>query len=81
MRRSIGRWANDGQVKGFFRLLDEYDVTPAQVGDALNGLREAYAKHQDAEHYTAIIGQRKVVVTMSEFLQSEVHKTINGMMP
>ena len=73
-------WIHDGNGRGFFRLVQEYGVTPAQVGRALDELRSAHAGHLDAEHYLATIGQRKVVVTVSEFLQTEVDRIINGML-
>ncbi|MBT8428455.1 MAG: hypothetical protein KJN79_00945, partial [Gammaproteobacteria bacterium] len=70
----------DGKVSGLNTLIEEHGVTPAEIEKVLDSLREAYARNQDAEHYTATIDQRKVVVTASESLEHEVHDIIDSIL-
>lgn len=70
-------WIHDGKVSGLNTLIEEHGVTPAEIEKVLDQLRDAYARHQDAEHYTATIDERKVVVTASEALEHEVHDIID----
>jgi len=72
-------WICDRQIRGFYRLVEECGVTPVQIADALDALRDAYAKNHNAERYTATIAQRSVVVTVSESLQKDVHSIIDEM--
>lgn len=71
-------WIHDGKVSGLNTLIEEHGVTPAEIEKVLEALREAYARHQDAQHYTATIDERKVVVTASESLEHEVHDIIDA---
>lgn len=71
-------WIHDGKVSGLNTLIAEHGVTPAEIEKVLDQLRDAYARHQDAEHYTATIDDRKVVVTASEALEHEVHDIIKA---
>ncbi|MBT8429127.1 MAG: hypothetical protein KJN79_04380 [Gammaproteobacteria bacterium] len=73
-------WIHDGKVSGLNTLIEEHGVTPAEIEKVLDSLREAYARHQGAEHYTATIDQRKVVVTASESLEHEVHDIIDAIL-
>ena len=70
-------WIHEGKVSGLNTLIEEHGVTPAEIEKVLEALREAYQKHQDAEHYTATIDERNVVVTASESLEREVHSIID----
>ena len=71
-------WIHDGKVSGLNTLVEEHGVTPGEIEMVLDRLREAYARHQDAKHYTATIDERKVVVTASEALEHEVHEIIDA---
>jgi len=71
-------WIHDGKVSGLNTLIEEHGVTPAEIEKVLEKLREAYARHQDAKHYTATIDERKVVVTASEALEHEVQEIIDA---
>jgi hypothetical protein len=73
-------WIHDGKVSGLNTLIEEHGVTPAEIEKVLDSLREAYARHQDAKHYTATIDKRKVVVTASESLEHEVHDIIDAIL-
>ena len=71
-------WIHDGKVSGLNTLIEEHGVTPAEIEKVLEALREAYARHQDAQHYTATIDKRKIVVTASESLEHDVHDIIDA---
>jgi len=73
-------WIHDGKVSGLNALIEEHGVTPAEIEKVIEKLREAYEKHQDAQHYTATIDERKVVVTASESLEHEVHDIIDAIL-
>ena len=73
-------WIQDGEVRGFFRLMQEHGVTPPQIRQASSALPQAYVKRHLAEHYTAMVGQRIVAVTVTESLQNEVHGIIDGLL-
>lgn len=73
-------WIHDGKVSGLNTLIEEHGVTPAEIEKVLEALREAYEKHQDAQHYTATINERKVVVTAAESLEHEVHDIIDAIL-
>lgn len=69
-------WIHDGTVSGLNTLVQEHGVAPAEVEKVVDELRTAYSRHQDAQHFSATIGKRKVVVTASEALENEVHGII-----
>ena len=71
-------WIHDGRVSGLNTLVEEHGVKPAEIEKLLAALREAYKKHQDAQHFTATIDERKIVVTASEELENEVHNIIDA---
>ena len=73
-------WIHDDKVSGLNALIEEHGVTPAEIEKVLDALREAYEKHQDAQHYTATIDERKVVVTASEPLEQAVHDIIDAIL-
>jgi len=73
-------WIHEGKVSGLNTLIEEHGVTPAEIEKVLEALREAYEKHQDAQHYTASIDKRNVVVTASESLEREVHSIIDDIL-
>jgi len=70
-------WIHDGKVSGLNTLIEEHGVSPAEIEKVLGSLREAYARHQDAQHFTARLDERKVVVTASKALEQEVHEIID----
>ena len=45
----------------------------------MEALREAYAKYEYTEHYTAMIDSQEVVVTPSAYLANEFKCIIGGM--
>ena len=71
-------WIHDGKVSGLNTLIEEHGVTPAEVEKALDQLREAYARHHDAAHFTTTIDEKNIVVTASDALEHEVHDIIDG---
>ena len=73
-------WIDDGKIGGFYGLMTEHGVTPVEVRNALGALREAYAKHENTDHYSLMIKNRSVVVTPSEYLANEVQGIIEGML-
>ena len=72
-------WIHEGKVSGLNTLIEEHGVTPAEIEKVLEALG-AYEKHQDAQHYTASIDKRNVVVTASESLEREVHSIIDDIL-
>jgi len=73
-------WIQDRKIKGFYRLMKEHGVAPVEIRKALDALREAYAKYDYTEHYTATIGSREVVVTPSVYLANDIQGIIDGML-
>ncbi|MCB1801107.1 MAG: hypothetical protein KDI82_05415 [Gammaproteobacteria bacterium] len=71
-------WIHDGKVSGFNTLIEEHGVTPAEIEKVTEQLRESYLRHDDANHFTTTIDQRKVVVTASDALEREVHEIIDS---
>ena len=53
-------WIHDGKVSGLNTLIEEHGVKPAEIEKAIDQLREAYSRHQDAAHYTTAIDGRKI---------------------
>ena len=70
-------WIHDGKVSGLNTLVEEHGVKPAEIEKVLESLREAYKRNQDAQHYTATIEDRKLVVTASEALERDVQNIID----
>jgi hypothetical protein len=70
-------WIHDGEISGLNTLIEEHGVTPAEIENTMDQLREAYSRHHDAAHYTTTIDQRTVVVTASDALEHEVHDIID----
>lgn len=73
-------WIHDGTVSGLNTLIQEHGVAPAQVEKVVDELRSAYSRHQDAQHFSATVGKRQVVVTASEGLENEVHEIIENIL-
>jgi len=73
-------WIHDGKIRGFYRLMKEHGVAPVEIRNALDALREAYAKYEYTEHYTAMIDGRRVVVNPSVYLANEIQGIIDGML-
>jgi hypothetical protein len=67
-------WIHDGKVSGLNTLVEEHGVKPAQIEALMDSLRSAYERHEDAQHYTATIDERKIVVTASDSMEHEVHE-------
>lgn len=69
-------WIHDGKVSGLNTLIQEHGVKPEEIDRTLDALRDAYTRHEDAQHYTTVIDDQVVVVTASEQLEHEVHDII-----
>lgn len=71
-------WIHDGKVMGLNTLVAEKGMKPSQVEKVIEDLRHAYERSSDANRYTAELPKRRVVVTPSERLESEVRDVIES---
>ena len=71
-------WIQDGKIQGFYRLLKEHGVAPAEISKALDALRDAYAKYDNTEHYRLVLNDREVVVAPSIYSANEIRSIIDG---
>jgi len=72
-------WIHDGKVSGLKAIVEEHNLKPIQVAEAMDKLREAYERNADVDRFTATVQDRDVVVTPSAKLESEVHQIIDGL--
>lgn len=72
-------WILNGRIKNFKTLVEEDHVSPPRLERATDELREIYKASQNIERYSALIGDRSVVVTPDQQLQSSVHDVIQRM--
>lgn len=72
-------WIHDGKVSGLQAIVEEHDLKPVQVAEAMDQLRKAYERNADVNRFTATVQDRDVVVTPSARLESEVQQIIDGL--
>jgi len=70
-------WIHDGKVSGLQAIVEENDLKPAEVAEAMDHLRAAYERNADVNRFTATVQDRDVVVTPSARLESEVQQIID----
>ncbi len=73
-------WIHDGKVSNLKTLVEEHGVNPIKLERITDHLREAYQRSAGEARYSTQIGQRVVVVTPSNALEEEVHKTIDDVL-
>ncbi len=69
-------WIHDGKVSGLNTLVEEHGVTPAQINQMLEELRQAYQKCMDAARFTTEVEGHNLVVNPSDKLEHDVHEII-----
>lgn len=69
----VGR---DGKVVNFKSLVEEKGLSVISLERLSDRLKEIYVQHQDEPRYSVTIQDRKVVVTPSERLKSDIRKVI-----
>jgi len=70
-------WIHDGKISGLKTLVEEHDLKPLEVEEAMHQLRNAYERNADVDRFSATVQNRDVVVTPSAKLESEVHQIID----
>ena len=66
-------WVHDGKVDGLKELVDESQLSQAEVQKMIRALGAAYEHASDAPRYSAELAGKKVVVIPSRGLGREVH--------
>jgi len=66
-------WIHDGKVDGLKELVDESQLSQAEVQKMIRALGAAYEHASDAPRYSAELAGKKVVVIPSRGLGREVH--------
>lgn len=69
-------WINNGKVHNLKTLAQESNVPEMKLQLMSEKLRSAYEKSTDAERFSTIIADQKIVVTDSETLKSELREII-----
>ena len=70
-------WIHDGEISGLNAIVEEHDLKPIEVEQAMDQLRDAYERNADVDRFTATVQNRDVVVTPSARLESDVHEIID----
>lgn len=70
-------WIHDGKVSGLNTLVEEHGLSPQEIGQLLEQLRDAYERNTDVTRYSATVHDRDVIVTPSDQLEKEVHEIID----
>jgi hypothetical protein len=70
-------WIHDGKIDGLNAIVEEHNLKPIEVENAMDQLRNAYKRNADVDRYTATVRNRDLVVTPSARLESEVHEIID----
>jgi hypothetical protein len=71
-------WLHDGKVDGLNELVDEHNLSQAQVQKLIGALSAAYEHASDAPRYSTEIAGKQVTVIPSGGLGKEVHQIIEG---
>ena len=67
----------DGKVVNFKSLVEERGLSMISLEKLSDRLKQVYIKHQDDPRYSTTISDKKVVVTPSETLKSDIRKVID----
>jgi len=70
-------WIEGGEIKSFKTMVAEHGMSVRDVTSISDKLREVYVRHQDAEHFSAKIADRDIVVTPSETLAQDVREVLS----
>jgi len=70
-------WIHEGKISGLNAIIEEHDLKPIEVEQAMDQLRDAYEHNADVDRFTTTVQNRDVVVTPSDRLESEVHEIID----
>ena len=65
-----------GKVVNFRSLVEEKGLSPISLEHLSDRLKEIYIKHQEEPRYSLAINDRKIVVTPSETLKTDIRKVI-----
>ena len=66
----------DGKVKNLKSLVEEKGLSMISIEKLSDRLKQVYIQHQDDPRYSATINDKKIVVTSSETLKSDIKKVI-----
>jgi hypothetical protein len=67
----------DGKVVNFKNLVEDKGLSIISLERLSDRLKEVYIQHQDEPRYSLTIQNKKVVVTPSETLKSDIRKVID----
>lgn len=68
-------WISDGKIHNFRTLVRDHGVSEMKLQLISEKLRKAY-ENASAERYSTTIADRKIVITQSDMLESEVQQII-----
>lgn len=68
--------ADDDREHNFKTLMKDKGLSQRRIQMLSDKLREAYVRSEEAQRYSAMISNRKVLVTLSEALAEDVHRII-----
>ena len=67
----------DGKIVNFKSLVEEKGLSMVSLERLSDRLKQVYIQHQEEPRYSTTISEKKVVVTPSETLQSDIKKVID----
>ena len=67
----------DGNIVNFKSLVEEKGLSLISLEKLSDRLKQVYIQHQEEPRFSTIISDKKVVVTPSETLQSDIKKVID----
>jgi hypothetical protein len=67
----------DGKIVNFKSLVEEKGLSMISLERLSDRLKQVYIQHQEEPRYSTTISEKKVVVTPSETLQSDIKKVID----
>ena len=70
-------WIHDGEISGLNTLVEEHGLSPLEVEQVVQQLRDAYERNSEVNRFTMSVADRDVVVTPSTRLETEVHEIID----
>jgi hypothetical protein len=67
---------SDGKINNFKTLVDEKGLSVVSLEQLSSKLKDAYIRSENESRYSTTIGDRKIVVTPSESMASDIAKII-----
>ena len=67
----------EGKIVNFKNLVEESGLSLISLEKLSDRLKQVYIQHQEEPRYSTTISEKKVVVTPSETLQSDIKKVID----